>query len=48
MFLTKTLSKEIFLKYVWQWKEKHAQNIRQQWQVLGLHLDYNFEKFTLD
>ncbi|PWV43655.1 MAG: valine--tRNA ligase ['Brassica napus' phytoplasma] len=46
--LTKTLSKEIFLKYAWQWKEKHAQNIRQQWQVLGLHLDYNFEKFTLD
>ncbi|WP_349402070.1 valyl-tRNA synthetase [Candidatus Phytoplasma solani] len=46
--LTKNLDKTTFLKYAWRWKEKYATNIRKQWQTLGLHLDYNFEKFTLD
>lgn len=46
--LNNNLDKDTFLKYAWQWKEKYAKNIRDQWQALGLHLDYNFEKFTLD
>ncbi|CAM11477.1 Valyl-tRNA synthetase [Candidatus Phytoplasma australiense] len=46
--LNKDLDKATFLKYAWEWKEKFATNIRNQWKALGLHLDYNFEKFTLD
>ncbi|MBS2126128.1 valine--tRNA ligase ['Fragaria x ananassa' phyllody phytoplasma] len=46
--LTLSLDKDTFLKYAWQWKDKYAANIRKQWQALGLHLDYNWEQFTLD
>ncbi|PQP79833.1 valine--tRNA ligase [Candidatus Phytoplasma phoenicium] len=45
---SKNLTKEIFLNYAWEWKEKYAKNIRTQWASLGLALDYNYEKFTLD
>ncbi|MBP5835988.1 valine--tRNA ligase [Candidatus Phytoplasma meliae] len=46
--LTSSLDKDVFLKYAWQWKDQYATNIRKQWRALGLHLDYNWEQFTLD
>ncbi|WP_341266822.1 valine--tRNA ligase [Candidatus Phytoplasma fraxini] len=42
------LTKEIFLKYASLWKEDYSKIIRQQWSLLGLFLDYQYEKFTLD
>ena len=42
------LGREGFLKQSWKWKEKYAENIREQWGKLGLSLDYNKERFTLD
>lgn len=37
-----------FLDYVWKWKNFFSDLIIEQWAKLGLALDYNFEKFTLD
>ncbi|KND62559.1 Valyl-tRNA synthetase [Candidatus Phytoplasma phoenicium] len=45
---SKKITKEIFLNHAWEWKEKYAKNIRSQWASLGLALDYNYEKFTLE
>ncbi|UUD35048.1 valine--tRNA ligase [Mycoplasmopsis caviae] len=42
------LGREKFLKKVWEWKEEYAQLFRKQWQSLGLALDYEKERFTLD
>ncbi|WP_342252135.1 valine--tRNA ligase [Spiroplasma endosymbiont of Amphibalanus improvisus] len=42
------IDKEMFLKHAWGWKEEYAQIIRQQWGKLGLGVDYDVEKFTLD
>ncbi|UUM19213.1 valine--tRNA ligase [Mycoplasma sp. 1018B] len=42
------LGKEEFLKRVWNWKEEYAAKFRKQWQALGLSLDYEKERFTLD
>ena len=42
------LGREAFLKEMWQWKEAYATNIRQQWGRLGLALNYDLERFTLD
>jgi len=42
------LGREKFLETVWEWKEKYAQIIRDQWQKMGLSLDYSRERFTLD
>ena len=44
----RTLSREDWLKYAWDWKEKYANNIHKQWAKLGLALDYSRERFTLD
>lgn len=41
------LGKEKFLAEVWKWKEIHEKLFRQQWQTLGLALDYSNEAFTL-
>lgn len=32
----------------WEWKEEYAEFIREQWEKLGLGLDYSRERFTLD
>ena len=37
-----------FLEKSWEWKEEYAGFIRQQWEKLGLSLDYSRERFTLD
>lgn len=42
------LGREKFLEQAWDWKEEYAQVIREQWGKLGLALDYQKERFTLD
>ena len=42
------LGREKFLEKVWEWKEKSANYIHEQWGKLGLSLDYSRERFTLD
>ena len=42
------LGREAFLEEAWNWKHRHADHIRDQWEVMGLMLDYTKEKFTLD
>ena len=42
------LGREKFLEVSWQWKEKYAEVIREQWATIGLSLDYSRERFTLD
>lgn len=44
----RSLSREEWLKHAWAWKEEYATNIYQQWEKLGLSLDYTKERFTLD
>ena len=43
-----SLSREEYLKIAWEWKEKYSVFIREQWKMMGLSLDYNKERFTLD
>ncbi len=42
------LGREAFLEKVWEWKELYASTIREQWNKMGLSLDYSRERFTLD
>jgi valyl-tRNA synthetase len=42
------LGREKFLEETWKWKDEHAKIIREQWEVVGLSLDYSRERFTLD
>lgn len=42
------LGREGFLEQAWAWKDEYANFIKEQWQVLGLSLDYSRERFTLD
>lgn len=42
------LGREKFIDRVWDWKEEYATNIRKQWGKIGLSVDYNRERFTLD
>jgi valyl-tRNA synthetase len=42
------LGREVFVDKVWEWKDKYAQIIRNQWAKMGLSLDYSRERFTLD
>lgn len=44
----KDIDKETFLEYAWKWKKDYHDTIANQWAMLGLALDYNYEKFTLD
>ncbi len=44
----RSMKREEWLKKAWEWKEEYAKNIHDQWAVLGLSLDYNKERFTLD
>jgi len=44
----RSLQREEWLKYAWDWKGEYALNIRNQWAKLGLSLCYSKEKFTLD
>lgn len=42
------LGRDAFLEKVWEWKEKYANTIKEQWGKIGLSLDYSRERFTLD
>lgn len=42
------LSKEKFLKYIWQWKEKYGQIILDQLKKLGASCDWSRTRFTMD
>ncbi len=42
------MGREAFLVEAWSWKEEYARHIRDQWAALGLSVDYEKERFTLD
>ncbi len=42
------LGRDEFLKKIWEWKEVYSKNIFEQWSKMGLILDYDKLKFTLD
>lgn len=44
----KNLSRDEFLKYAWEWKEKYGGIILQQFRKLGLSLDWSRTAFTMD
>ena len=40
--------REKFLDACWDWTHEYSEAIREQWGALGLSVDYNKERFTLD
>ena len=42
------MDRDEWLKVAWSWKEEYGDNIHKQWAKLGLGLDYDKERFTLD
>ena len=42
------LGREKFLDKAWEWKHEYAGHIREQWEKLGIAVDYTKERFTLD
>ena len=42
------ITREEFLEWAWSWKDEYASTIHKQWAHMGLALDYNKERFTLD
>lgn len=44
----RSLSREDFLKYAWQWKEKYGGIILEQLKKLGASCDWDRTKFTMD
>ena len=40
--------RENFLEACWDWTREYSDTIRKQWGALGLSVDYNKERFTLD
>ncbi len=42
------LGRDAFLEEAWLWKEEYATHIREQWEALGVSVDYEKERFTLD
>ena len=42
------LGREKFLEIAWDWKKEYAGHIREQWKALGVSVDYDKERFTLD
>lgn len=42
------LGREKFVEQVWDWKNEYAATIKQQWGKMGLSLDFDRERFTLD
>lgn len=43
-----TIGREKFIEECWNWTHEHGDIIRAQWAKLGLSLDYDKERFTLD
>ncbi len=42
------LGRDLFISKVWDWKEHYEKNIENQWDKIGIALDYDKNKFTLD
>ncbi|HAS56408.1 MAG TPA: valine--tRNA ligase [Firmicutes bacterium] len=42
------LGREEFVKKTYQWKDEYCATIHKQWAKIGLSVDYNHERFTLD
>ncbi len=42
------MGREAFLEEAWKWKVEYAGHIREQWEALGISVDYDKERFTLD
>ncbi|WP_373439945.1 valine--tRNA ligase [Metamycoplasma equirhinis] len=42
------IGRENFVREVWKWKDIYSDSINNQWEKLGLALDYPSERFTLD
>ncbi|MCF7926466.1 MAG: valine--tRNA ligase [Candidatus Izimaplasma sp.] len=42
------IGREKFLEVAWDWKTEYADTIRKQWRALGISVDYDKERFTLD
>ncbi|MFP4078551.1 MAG: valine--tRNA ligase, partial [Candidatus Izemoplasmataceae bacterium] len=42
------IGREAFLEEAWAWKKEYADFIRDQWAALGISVDYDKERFTLD
>lgn len=42
------LGREKFVERVWQWKERYAANIRNQFKAMGCSFDWSRERFTMD
>ncbi|NLN50477.1 MAG: valine--tRNA ligase [Acholeplasmataceae bacterium] len=42
------IGREAFLAEAWAWKEEYQSHIYHQWKSLGISVDYNHLKFTLD
>lgn len=40
--------REKFLDACWDWTREYGENIRNQWGVMGVSVDYTRERFTLD
>ncbi|MGM9834823.1 MAG: valine--tRNA ligase [Bacilli bacterium] len=40
--------REKFLDACWDWTHEYGDNIREQWAAMGVSVDYNKERFTLD
>ena len=40
--------REKFLSACWDWTHEYGDNIRNQWAKVGISVDYNKERFTLD
>ena len=40
--------RESFLDACWDWTREFGDNIRSQWAAMGISVDYNKERFTLD
>ncbi len=44
----RSIGRDKFLEACWDWTREFGGNIRSQWAKLGLSVDYNKERFTLD
>ncbi len=44
----RSLERDKWLEYAWDWKKEYSENIRSQWAKMGLSLCYSKERFTLD
>lgn len=42
------LGREKFIDKVWEWKDEYAETIHSQWAKMGISVDYDRERFTLD